>query len=40
MPFLKVIMGEHIKSYPYFRGVNVNINKNVRKIGVKNNEKC
>ena len=35
MPFLKVIMGEHIESYPYFRGVNVNINKNVKKIGVK-----
>lgn len=28
-------MGEHIESYPYFRGVNVNINKNVKKIGVK-----
>ena len=28
-------MGEHIESYPYFRGVNVIINKNVKKIGVK-----
>ena len=33
-------MGEHTESYPYFRGVDVYLNENVKKIGVKNNEKC